>query len=66
MFITPATASDPYNVLLGPLTISSLSINMLGIPFKPYTEAKFPYIGIPSIKTDVYGPSNPLILIELV
>ena len=39
---------------------------MLGIPFSPYTDAKFPYIGIPSNSTEVYGPSKPFILIEFV
>ena len=53
MLITPATASEPYKVLLGPFTISNLSIIIFGIPLSPYTEAKFPYIGIPSNNTEV-------------
>ena len=53
IFITPATASDPNSVLLGPLTTYNLSIIIFGIPLSPYTEAKFPYIGMPSNKTDV-------------
>ena len=34
-FRIPPTASDPYKVEAGPLTISTLSINACGIPVKP-------------------------------
>ena len=61
ILIIPPTASEPYKVDAGPFTISILSIKACGIPVKPYTVERPLTIGIPSIKTKVYGPSNPLI-----
>ena len=53
ILIKPPTASDPYKVEEGPLTISTLSIKDCGIPVKPYTVDNPLTIGIPSNKTIV-------------
>src|SRR5690606_37506199 len=59
--ISPPTASEPYNVEAGPLTISTRSISDVGIPVSPYTDANPLTMGIPSMRIMVYGPSSPLI-----
>jgi hypothetical protein len=48
----------PYKVEAAPLTTSILLIIELGIPDKPYTVPKALTMGMPSIVTIVYGPSN--------
>ncbi len=60
ILIKPPTASLPYKEEAGPFTISIRSTNEFGIPDNPYTVDKLLTMGIPSIKTKVYGPSSPL------